>query len=209
MDISYIKDAIEKIFSQTGYTISNFSISFPTVLNTRIEKEDNGVHISFSDNFPVIKTKKFLIPIVASVESILLGKDSGKIKLKYFPELTLNYKSDESTFGSNLNFNSDIIREEICKKYPDNERRKIADLALEYANEWATIATENGVVFDQCNKYSKKEMTQDCYDFVRNNIVESKEIEAKFAVLGTIILYFLISAIVSWVVKKFLDNIFN
>jgi len=209
MDISYIKDAIEQAFSKVGFNIAKFAISCPSPLSVIIEKNDDGIKFTFIQNFPTIKTTKFFLSIKTEVEGIFLGKDGGSIKLRHFPDFNFKY-SDENTelFGSS-NFNLDNIQQEINTKYPDRKRKRIADLALTYANEWANIASQNGIVFSGCKQSNKDKLSDDCQQFVYENIINSKEIEAKSAALAFILLYFILPTIINWVVKRFLDQLFN
>jgi uncharacterized membrane protein len=56
---------------------------------------------------------------------------------------------------------------------------------------------------------SRRQYRKDCEAFVKENILASRDVEAKSAVLTFILVYFVLPAVISWVVKKFLDNYFN
>lgn len=210
MDVSSIKDIIEQVFSKSGYKVANFNISLPSVVSTKIEKNEDGIKISFQDNLPKVKTKKFFISIGSEIENIFFGSEKGSIKLKHFPDFVFSYKeeSDEKRFGSRpVSLELSQFQQEISNKYPDRERKKIADLALKFANEWYTISSENGVVFTGCNKTTKDKFNKDCFEFVHQSILKSEEIKAKSAILSVVLLYFVVPAIINWVVTRFLNRV--
>lgn len=213
MDISKIKEAIESIFSSDGLQIAKFKFFCPPEISTGISKTDEGVSINFLDKLPYVKTRKLLIPITIEVEGLTLRENGGTVKLKYLPDFDFSYDfaNDEKTFGAapQKKFDLTNIKDQIATQYPDQERQKIAKLALKYANEWSILASASGIDIKDCGKNSRKKLTEDCKAFVRDNIIKSQEIEAKSAILTFIVLYFVLPAIISWVVKKFLDNFFN
>lgn len=212
MDISHAKNALEQVFSKDGYKIGNFVISCPSSLSVDINKNDNGISVNFKDKLPSVQTKKLLIKISTGVEKIFFGAESGSIKLKYFPEFPFSYKdnSEEERFGSAkecLDFVE--FKQEIAQQYPDNERKKIAELALKYANEWAIISSQNCSEFKSSIRKNRRKLSKECNKFVYENIINSKEIEAKSIALSFILLYFVLPAIVNWIVKRFLDKLAN
>ena len=212
MNISDIKNIIDKAFSKSGYEISKFSISLPSPLSIEIEQNSDSTKVVFKNNLPVVKTRKLFIPITTQLESIFFGKDSGYFKLKHFPNLKFNYSNEEEEmrFGSSSpSINLDKLEKEINAQYSDEKRKKIAQLSLEYANEWANISSSNGVNFSTCGAENKKRLYNDCYNFVYANIVNSKKVNPSSAALSFVLLYFILPAIVNWVVKRFLNNLFS
>lgn len=209
MDLSTIKDIVNQAFSKSGYSISNFAISFSNNTSILITKKDDVVHINFLDNLPVVKTKKFFLPIKTEVQGICLGNDHGIIKLKNFPDMKFYYsEQNEQVFGSSgLVFDTEKLKSDIAKKYSDSKRKKIAELAVDYAMEWAILANSHGVDFKQCDAYSQKKLYQDCYKFVYDNIINSKKIETRSSSIGLMLLYFFLPAMINWIVKKFIDQL--
>lgn len=209
MDLIKIKEAIDQAFSKNGYSISKFSIFIPNSTTIKVEKKDNSVQVLFLNNLPAVKTKKLFLSIKAEVEGIILGQDGGSIKLKHFPDINFSYNEDttEQRFGSPPLVNLEKIKQEIATQYPDNKRKTVAELALNYANEWATLASNGGVDFKQCDEKSKKQLYQDCKNFVYENIINSKKVEPKSSSVALILLYFFLPAIINWVVKRFLDQL--
>jgi hypothetical protein len=213
MELSELKNIIEQIFSKSGYEVNSFTFFCPTSSSISMKKTESSLDISFKEGMPSVKTKKFFITISAHLEGLSLGEDGGTIKLKYFPDINFSYgrNSSEERFGAFKN-NIDIkkIKSQINQEFPDSARNKIANLALQYAQEWTNIASDNGndLSFYK-NKRLRKKHRQDCESFVKENIMLSKDVEAKSAILTFILIYFVLPAVVSWVVKKFLDNFFK
>lgn len=211
MDISEVKNIVDQVFSDDGFKFLNFFVSCPKSFDMKLNKDKEGINIDFSKDMPHVRTKKFLIPVTVYIEGVFLGASSGSIKLKYFPDIHFDYETfSEERFGSTQrNINLDSFNNQINKQFADEERRKIAKIALQYANEWATIVSQAGVNVRDCEKIDRAKLRKDCENFVLDNIRNSKEIEAKSAILSFILLYFVLPAVISWVVKKFLDNFFN
>ena len=211
MDIEKIKEIVEQFFSTSGYQVSNMKIFVPTYLSLNMNKTDEGIDIDFIKNLPSVQTKKLLIPITVQVEGVCLGQTGGSVKLKYFPDFTFTYDFDPSAqnFGAKPNkYSLSAFNESIDKQFPDPERNRIAKLALKYTNEWANIVQRNCEP-RSFSRSERKKLREQCKKFVQENMVKSKEIEAKSAVLTFILLYFVLPAVINWVVKKFLDNWFN
>jgi hypothetical protein len=212
MNISDVKNIIDKAFSKAGYEISKFSIVLPSPLSVEIEQNPDNTKIVFKNKLPVVKTRKLFIPIKTELESIFFGKEDGYFKLKHFPNLKFNYSDNnqEMRFGAPPpSINLDKIEKEINLKYQDEKRKSIAKLALDYANEWANIASSNGIDFNTCGSENKKRLYDDCYRFVYENMINSKKVNPTSAALSFVILYFILPAIVNWIVKRFLNNLFN
>lgn len=214
MELPEIQNIIEQIFSKSGYEVNSFTFFCPTSSSISMKKTASSLDISFKEGMPSVKTKKFFITISAHLEGLSLREDGGTIKLKYFPDINFSYgqESSEERFGAcnNNNVDTKIIKSQINTEFPDSARNKIANLALKYTQEWANIASDNGndLSFYK-NKRLRKKYRQDCEAFVKENIMLSKDIEAKSAILTFILIYFVLPAVVSWVVKKFLDNFFK
>lgn len=213
MELSEIKNIIEQIFSKSGYEVNGFTFLCPTSSSISIKKNGSSLDIYFEEGMPSVKTRKLFIPITAHLQGISLGEDGGTIKLKYFPDINFSYGQDasEERFAAcNNTVDTSRIKSQINKEFPDSARNKIANLALKYAQEWTSIASDNGNDLSLCkNKRLRKKYMQDCESFVKENVMLSKDIEAKSAVLTFILAYFVVPIIVKWVVKKFLDNFFK
>lgn len=208
MELTDIKNAIEKIFSKNGYEISGFSLSCPDEMAMSISKKEKGIDISFGGDLPYVRTKKFLIPISAKIQGVYLGEDGGSIKLKHFPDFSFSYDENNSAnFGSHESISYvDLISSQIDREFKDEERRKIAKLALQYTNEWATIVSQNGASIYHCDDKNKGKLKRDCENFVLDNMRNSKEIEAKSVVLTFILMYVVLPMVIKWVIEKFFNS---
>lgn len=213
MKIAEIKDTLKQIFSKDGFKFLNFSFTCPENIHSVLNKNDNGISIDFTQEMPYIKVKKLLIPITVYVEGVFLGEHSGLIKLKYFPDIHFDYDEfkNEQNFGNRDkdNFNIEYFYDEINDKYPDEERRKIARLGLQYAREWTKILEETSVSVENFTILDREKLRIDCENFVLENVRKSKKIKARSAVLSFILIYIVIPSVINWIIKKFLDHYFR
>lgn len=224
MDLDQIKKSIESLFSKDGLQVSKFKLFFPEETSIRLNKYSESIELKFGYNLPVIKTRKMMIPISLDIESVILNNNGGKIRIKNFPDINFKYDEwkekidsailDENIYGSidknDINIYVDLVQKDIRKKYRDKERRRIADLALKYSHQWIKLVNDD--VFDTdkyLNTKNKKQLIKDCEIFVKKNIIESKEIEGRSKTLSIVLIYFILPAIINWVVKKFLDYMFD
>jgi hypothetical protein len=211
MDFTQIKEILEGVFSDSGYKIANFTFTFPKELGISVKKVDESLHLDFKGNLPSVKTKKLFIPFSIYVEGVTISENGGSIKLKHFPDFNFTYSdgiTSEARFGSHYKstFNNNLFIQDIDNEYKDNERRRIARVALKYARQWADLVNQNNIEYTSENK---KKLTTDCKNFVKENMIRSGDIEAKSGILTFVLIYFVLPAVISWVVKKFLDNYFN
>lgn len=215
MDISKIKNVIEKIFSEDGFSFLNLSFVCPKNIHIVLKKESKNLSMDFIQEMPYVRIKKIILPITVYVEGISLGEDKGSIKLKYFPDIHFQYgDNNDLNFSDNsyqepVNSDSELImyHDEIREKYPDDERRQIAKLALEYTYQWCVIfkntfipTMENGIV-------DIESLKKQCKNFVIENIKQSKKIKSRSSILSFVLLYFVIPYVVNWVIKRFLDRL--
>lgn len=208
MDIYEVKKIIDDIFSEDGYKILGFSLSCPKNLSCRLTKTDKGLDLSFDGDLPTVNTRKFLIPLAAKIEGIYLGEDGGSLKIKYLPDVQFKYGDNhEENFGASPvdNLCLESISAQIDKKFEDVERRKIAKLALQYTHEWATIVSQNGMSIRYCDDKTKNKLKKDCENFVLENMRNSKDIEAKSAILTFILMYVVLPMVIKWVIERFFN----
>lgn len=201
LPIKTLKEALEKVFSKGGYSFKDFSIKLPQPLNMTFGiVDDNKISLKFLDKLPVISWKKF-ITVSASIQEIILGNDGGIIRVKYFPDLKFQYSKtdqDVTLFGSKINLEE--IKSEIDKEYGDEERRKIANLCLHYADQWVTMCCVSGVTPEEFanNKLLKK----DCYHFVKDSVVEDFKQNHGSVVISFILIYVILPIILKWIIEK-------
>jgi len=205
LPIKKVKEALDKIFTSNGYSVKDINIKFPDPLSMTFGSDGTSISLSFLQNLPKISWKKF-ITISALIEGIKLSDDGGTIKIKYFPDLKFTYSKDktstEELFMQNINISD--IEEEIKAQYPDTERRKIANLCLQYANEWATICTSSGLS-SQDFKSNEKRLKKDCANFVKDSIREEKA-HGSF-IISFIVIYVLLPVILKWIIEKIFSKL--
>lgn len=206
--ISQIKQIVDFIFSKNGYDIKNLNISFPQPLDIKIVKDTSeNIILSFTETFPKVTWKKF-IKLSAYVQGLTLGKDSGTLKLKYLPDINFTYDDNSETlFGKSLDFSD--IQYQIDEEYSDEERNFLAKKCLHYAGEWANIASQGGMDFSSCDKYTQRQLKRDCKDFVIQNIKEDEELKYGSAVLTFLLLYVVLPVVLKFILERLFKKLFN
>lgn len=196
LPLKKVKEALDKIFTSTGYSFKEINIKFPQPLNMTFGTDGNNVSLIFLKDLPRISWKKF-ITISAWIQGIVLSDTGGTIKIKYFPDIKFSYtKESEQIFGQMVFDSSDILNE-IKSQYPDEERQKIANLCLQYGAEWATMCYSTGMTSkDFANN---KKLKKDCYNFIKESIKKDKQYGS---VVGFIILFVILPVILKWIVEK-------
>jgi len=207
MDLNQIKLIVDQVFSKDGYKVGNFNFACPTNLSVDINKSDDSLNITFNGDLPTVKTKKLFIPFNVGVQGLSLSEETGTIKIKNFPDIKFSYQEkSEENFGSAKNkFDSDSFSMEIDKEFKDNERRRVAHTAFKYAREWLEVASQS----TDCTVQNKKKLISQCEKFVHEKMTKSKDIEAKSAILTFVLIYFVLPAVINWVVKKMIEKYFN
>lgn len=208
MGISHrIKDIIDAIFSENGYSIQKFNIQFPHPLDIKIVKEsDERISLQFTRLFPKISWKKF-ITLSANVNGIVLDENGGVLKLKYFPDIPFKYDDSKNTFGD-TSFDFSDIREDINKSYDDQESRFLANKCLQYAEEWATIASA-GFSFKSANGREKCRLKRDCKNFIVSNLKQDKELQAGSVVITFLFFYVVLPVVLKFVLEKIFQKLFS
>lgn len=206
--ILQIKQIVDFIFSKNGYDIKNLNISFPQPLDIKIVKDtSDNIILSFTETFPKVTWKKF-IKLSAYVQGLTLGKEGGTLKLKYLPDINFSYdENSETLFGNSHNFND--IEAEINSEYPDEERNFLAKKCLHYAGEWATIASQGGMDFASCDKYTQRQLKRDCKDFVLQNIKEDEELKCGSVVLTFLLLYVVLPVVLKFILERLFKKLFS
>jgi len=213
MTVSEIKNVVNKVFSKEGFRFLNFSFVCPNNIDVTLKKDSNSLNIDFTQEMPYIKVKKMLIPMTIYVEGLFLREESGSIKLKYFPDIYFEYEAlneGQENFSSKppIDNNAELEQcyDEIAKKYPDEERRMIARLSLQYTKQWVEILKTTRNDSKELSVVQKDSLKRDCENFVIENVKKSKKVKARSAILSFVLLYIIIPSVVNWVVKKFLER---
>jgi hypothetical protein len=94
------------------------------------------------------------------------------------------------------------IKREADKKYGESPIRKnLARQAVELGSKWANENAYRNLYGDISQKNTCK---KECYQYIKENI-DATEAKQKY---GSIILIFILGAVISWVVKRILDKLF-
>lgn len=94
------------------------------------------------------------------------------------------------------------ISTEIETKYKNSPTRKrLADKCLEKGKEWLEkFYEETGEI----SASDKKRVKKECAAYIKKNVDTTDEVN----VYGSILTIFIIGAIISWLVQRFLDEMF-
>lgn len=202
LPLKQIKDILDKVFTDNGYSVKDLNVKFKQPLNITFGTDGNNISLIFTKNLPCISWKRF-ITISAWIEGLILSNTGGTIKIKYFPDLQFTYsEKNEQLFGKKNILDLNSIEEEIKAEYPDEERRKLANVCLQYANEWVTMCCASGVTSDDFR--DKKHLRKDCYNFVRDCI---KKEEKYGSVVGFIVLFIILPVVLRWIIEKIFDRL--
>jgi hypothetical protein len=206
--ILQIKQIVDFIFSKNGYDIKNLNISFPQPLDIKVIKDTSeNIILSFTESLPKVTWQKY-IKLSAYVQGLTLGKDGGTLKLRYLPDIKFSYdENSETLFGSS--FDTSDIEAQIDAEYADEERNFLAKKCLQYGNEWATIASQGGMNFAECDKYSKRQLKRDCKDFVMSNIKQDPEVMHGSVVLTFLLIYVVLPVILKFILERLFRKLFN
>jgi hypothetical protein len=206
MDLKNIYSILDQLFS-SGFSVNNIKIKCATPSNIKITHTKDSVYFSFSDNLPSAEVYKF-ITLKLSVEGISFGKTGGVIKLKNFPDISFDYEK-KHTFGSEVkqvNFDDIDEEKEINAAFKSQSKRKIASRCLQYAKDWATIASLNGVQFSDCDKFDYFVLKNKCYYFVEDQIRNDNELQYG-SFISIFILGIILPAIIKWAVERVIRSL--
>lgn len=202
-----IKDIIDSIFSSNGYTINNLNVQFPQPLDIKIvSKDDKEVSLDFTKSLPKVTWKRF-ISVTSWVQGISLGQTAGVLKLRYLPDIRFDYESGNKLFGQAFDISD--IEQDIEKEFTGEDQKKIARKCLQYANEWATIASQSGLVFSQCSPKAKNQLKKSCKKFVTHNIRNDEEIVAGSVILTFLLLYVVLPVVLKFVLERLFKKLFS
>lgn len=101
--------------------------------------------------------------------------------------------------------NYEQISSEIAQKYSNSPNRKrLAEKCLEKAKEWLEqFAEENDT--SNLSQSDYKQMKKDCSAYVKKNVDTTQERET----YGSVLLVIVMGAVISWLVQRLLDEIFD
>ncbi|NDC96132.1 hypothetical protein EB077_12565, partial [bacterium] len=130
---------------------------------------------------------------------------------KYFPDIHFNYATESKAIGAYDIDNVDFleIESDIAKEYDDDNRQKLANKCLQYAKEWATIASYGGVSFRDCDFNQQKKLKTQCKQFVRESVLNDEEVRYGSVILTFILIQVILPIIIKWVVEKLFKRLSN
>lgn len=196
LPIKHIKDILNQVFNESGYTHQDINIKLPKDLDIKIDYKGNTFVLSFTGKLPLISWKR-LIVLSARIQGLELNEKGGRVKIKYFPDINFVYDEENKSQAEPLDFSD--IEEDIKAQYPDEERQKIASLCLQYASEWATIGYSSGLTKDDFRKNSRR-LKRDCYSFVKESVIREKECGS--VIISFILIYVILPIILKWIIEK-------
>ena len=215
LKLQEVKNIIDSIFSEEGYSVKGFNVKFPHPLDIKITRnKDDEISLDFTSSLPKVGWKK-IINFTAWVQGISLGQDQGILKLKYLPDIKFLYSSEDAQLFSQTQqdnqsmYNFDDIASAIELEYEDEERRFLAKKCLHYASEWATITSLNGVNFASCDDKKRRQLKKDCKHFVIDNIRNDREIVAGSAIIAFLLIYIILPVVLKFIIEKLFKRLFG
>ena len=108
------------------------------------------------------------------------------------------------------------IHSEIGSKYKKEKERKIAEKCLQLGEEWTRIVSGDLSDFTRFRVPAgadpeewKKELRSECKAYIKDNLKKEEVKGAAPTWIFPFILQMFISAIISWIVRKLIDNLFE
>jgi hypothetical protein len=205
-----INVTLRNLFNGNGVDLKGFKIKADSPLNTKITHVNNTTTINFVDSLPRVEIVK-LFTIKCYIEQIVLGLEGGSIKIKNFPDIHFGYDSNSllDFLGKNIPYNFGSMDSAIEEQYGNGDKQKIAKKCLQYAQEWSKISMSAGIDFADSDSCKRKALRKDCYQFVKENVEEDVKEKYKSVFITFILITVILPAIISWVVGKILDELFN
>jgi hypothetical protein len=210
IDLTQIETILDSIFND-GFNINGTKVTCKSPAQISVSSvSTNHTTIDFSNNLPRATVKK-LISLNFDIEGIIFKKDSGTIRIKYFPDINFDYVKESKNFGSyaidSVDFSS--ITEEINQQYDDDTRKKLAGKCLQYAQEWATIANYGGVSFRDCSFAEQQSLKKKCGSFIKESLMNDEEIKYGSIILTFVLLHIILPIIIKWIVERVFKRLFS
>jgi len=210
IELTQIETILNSIF-KGGFDLNGTKIACQSPARITVNAIDNdNIAIDFHDNLPKATVKK-LIAITLQVEGVVFKKDSGTIRIKHFPDINFDYAKESKAIGAYEIDNVDFleIESEISKEYDDENRKKLADKCLQYAKEWATIASYGGVLFKDCDFDKQQDLKAQCRSFVKESVMKDEEVRYGSVILTFILIQIILPIIIKWIVERLFKRLFS
>ena len=203
-----VNEYLQNLFSDEGLSVNGIKVKAESPLNINIHNEQGVTEINFGSNKPKAEIKRF-ITFRAYIEGVSFRESGGSIKLQNFPDLNFSYERNSilDLFTENFCYSFEM-ENEIDKRYSDKNKKEIAKMCLQYAEEWAKIS-QNSVDFANANSLERYELRRNCYEFVKSNVEQEAKEKYGSIFLTFVLLYVILPAIISWVVHRILDKMFT
>lgn len=102
-----------------------------------------------------------------------------------------------------MNYNN--LYDEINAKYANSPNRKrLAEKCLEKAKEWLDNFSEENDISNLTDS-DFKQMRRECTAYVKKNV----DVEEERKIYGSVLLVIIMGAVISWLVQRLLDEIFD
>lgn len=205
MNVNDIISIISDLFDE-GYGTGGVKLLIPRDRITMdMSKSESGYEILFSQCLPAVKVKKF-IEVSLSVEGITIRNDEIWFRIKNFPDVPMSYFTSSPDNYREV-FTHDIEKA-IEEKYGKSKaHKKIAQLCLQHAKEWATITSE-AVCFSEMNQAERKECRRLCHNFVVEQVKKDVEKEYGSAILTYLLIMIIIPAVARFIIERLLNKYF-
>ena len=203
VDLFQIESIIRSVF-EDGYLVGGAKLSCSTPLSAIIKDvSEDSISIDFTENLPTATIKR-LVSLSFQIQGVVFRKDSGTLRIKHFPDINFKYSKEEAIFGQTHAVDLDFseIEKDICKEYDDDVRKFLAHRCLQYANEWATIASYGGQDFRSCGHTETAKLKRQCGKFIKESLYNNQDLKYGSVILTFILLQVLLPIIIKWIVEK-------
>ena len=97
------------------------------------------------------------------------------------------------------------LHDEINNKYANSpSRKRLAEKCLEKAKEWLHDFSKDNDI-SNLTEADLKKMRRECISYIKNNVNTDEENK----IYGSVLLVIVMGAVISWLVQRFLDEVFD
>jgi len=212
MDVLEITSQINKAFQKNGLDVKGYNVKCVAPLNAMLYSGQGPVQLVFNQNRPTLSVVK-IITFSVELEEVYVDVDgSGTIKLKNFPDINFNIDDDTKVFGAPpLSSQYEILSPdtslhyEIDANFEDEESRRLAEKALQYAQAWTTLALEGGTDFAGASSSDVRKLKKECYKFTKQQMKS----EVSGSIIAILLINLLLPYIIKWIVERVIDRMIN
>lgn len=198
------KELISSLFTEEGAEVNGIKIYAESPLTFEIlNNEDDSITINFTSNQPKASIKR-IFTISAVITSVTLKNEHGFFELKNFPSIPFPYDGffSSSAEGADISGIQKVIDAKYC-----GQNKKIANLCLFYADEWAKISSQ-ATCFKTATAKDKRKLKKQCVDFVTHNVKKEMEERHGSVILTYLLVFIVIPAIARFIITRLLEKYF-